>query len=171
VNRRHNDIVKCLQRHVKLAYGSCEVQPARLRTRDGVPDALVHLERASLVDVTIRTNASPNSAADPYAAENKARRDKEASYRAMAVACKAELCTFMLGALGNFGEQTIDLIKQVRDFVGADGASGLSSNDIFYSLSTEIAILLQVGNAKIIERLVRQAAIADLADLPRRVRE
>jgi hypothetical protein len=159
VSHRHDEVVKVLARYVRLVRGFVR-ELDRDRWSWGVdmrPDLEVILGLIrELIDVTIRHPTTPV----PGAAASAAVAQKEKLYRELASRVGAQLTPFVIESFGAWDTGAREFVSRIRAFNDA-AVTGLSRHDVYYSLSCEVSIAVQRGNARAMLACLQYAISAD----------
>ena len=159
--QRHDFCVRILAKFVRLVYGIAIIEPAGLVAGDGKHpdlDVLLGLLR-ELLDFTVRHPTTTVAGAASAAAVAQ----KEKLYRDLAASVGARLTPFVIETYGAWDNAAREFVLRVSKFNDA-ALTAMSSHDILYSMSCEVSIAVQRGNA---QALLANYQCAEAANEPR----
>ena len=145
VSARHNDVLKVLAKFVQLVLGYARIEPRNLfLANQKHPDLEVIIKQLfEYLDVSIRYPKSPIAGAAASAAVAQ----KEKLYRDLCARVGARFTPFVIESFGAWETEAREFVLRIRDSNNSD-VTAMSSHDLFYSLSCEVSIAVQRGNAR-----------------------
>jgi len=153
VNHRHDQLNHVVHNNVRRVGGSATIEPRHLLLASGKHPDLKALFGAicRLLDVTI---ATPKP--DPLEAAEAAEHRKSRHYRELAAQCHAQFTPFAIETYGAWGDKARQFAAAVREF-NDEELTGLTKREVYYRFCTEIAIVVQRGNAQVMEAWMQAA--------------
>jgi hypothetical protein len=149
VTARHHEIVEIIWNYLKRIpnTGARKEHTQHVNGHRERPDISGRLKKIMrFIDVTVRDPVLESYEGDLDACEEKANADKRKQYEQSAKQEKAQIVPFLLNIFGGWGNEAVEFVKTVSK-ANSQKNTGLTNQEFLYSMSTEIAIALQKGNA------------------------
>ena len=155
---RHKEIAKNIASWcIRAGAERAETEPEHLWTVDNKrPDIDVQLgQKQFLVDVAVVHITAPSyciKAQHPFGGSQEMVKTKMDRFCDMAAQLDAAVCPAVLESFGAVTQPLIDLFKAIANHSQQDPYCLWSWNEIYFGLVLETSLLLQIGNAKVLQR-------------------
>jgi len=152
ITRRHNDIVKVIVRHLRMIHAPTVFELAHRDLKEPrkafIPDieTIIQGDRYFL-DPTVRNPLLPSNGGDVEACDLKACDDKIKRYRDLANGKKGYIVPWFLSPFGSWGHAATEFVKLICKANDPE-MTGVSTDELRYSLCAGVAVALQRGNAR-----------------------
>ena len=175
VNLRHDMVKTILNRWARRVGCASVLEPQSISGSQQRGDLFITTPQGKsfLVDVTIVQPACPTwlkrgSSKSQLSAANAAAKDKHHEYDEIAKQMGAKFVPIAAEVFGAINTEAIDLFKQLASFATVDTCPW-SRTEALNSLISSLAIAIQVGNTRIIDRVNFNNAQAGLLSKKKRV--